>query len=88
MFTQPRDPNLNTNLHIKIIVHIAIEQITPFLPVSRNNEMMKIKETPMLDLSLLKNDLYNTSVLLLVTIILTEQITNLQTHKYRSTNYK
>ena len=32
----------------------------------------------MLDLNLLKNHLYNTSVLLLVTIILTEQITNLQ----------
>ena len=39
---------------------------------------MKIKETPLLDLSLLKNHLYNTSVLLLVTIILTEQITNRQ----------
>ena len=32
----------------------------------------------MLDLSLLKNHLYNNSVLLLVTITLTEQITNLQ----------
>ena len=40
--------------------------------------MMKIKETPMLDLSLLKNSLYNTSVLLLLTITLTEQITSLQ----------
>ena len=32
----------------------------------------------MLDLNLLKNQLYNTSVLLLVTITLTEQLTNLQ----------
>ena len=32
----------------------------------------------MLDLNLLKNHLYNTSVLLLVTIIFTEKITNLQ----------
>ena len=69
MFTQPRDPNNKHKPAYKNIVHIAIEQITPSLLVSRNNEMMKIKETPMLDLSLLKNFLYNTSVLLLVTII-------------------
>ena len=40
--------------------------------------MMKTKETPMLEVSLLRNHLYNISVLLTVTIILTEQITNLQ----------
>ena len=39
---------------------------------------MKIKETPTLDLNLLKNLLYNTSILLLVRITLTEQTTNLQ----------
>ena len=39
---------------------------------------MKIKGTPMLDLNLLKNHLYNTSVLLLVTLTLTEKTTNLQ----------
>ena len=78
MFTQPRDPNNKHKPAYKIIAHIVIEQITPSLLVSRNNEMMKTRETPMLDLNLLKNLLYNTSALLLVTIILTEQITNLQ----------
>ena len=42
--------------------------------------MVKIKETPMLGLNLLKNHLYNTSVLVLVKVTLTEQITNLQNH--------
>ena len=40
--------------------------------------MMKIKETPTLDLNPLKNHLYNTFVLPLVRITLTEQSTNLQ----------
>ena len=74
----PETPITNTNLHIRNIVHIVREQITPSLLVSRNNEMMKTNGTPMQDLNLLKNHLYNTSVLLLVTIILTEQITNLE----------
>ena len=39
---------------------------------------MKIKEAQMLDLNLLKSNLYNTSVLLLVKTTLTEQTTNLQ----------
>ena len=78
MFTQPRDPNNKHKPAYKNIVHIVIEQITPSLLVSRNNEMMKIKGTPMLDLNLSKNHLYNTSALLLVTITLTEQTTNLQ----------
>ena len=78
MFTQPRDRNNKHKPAYKNIVLIVIGQITPSLLVSRNNEMMKTKETPMQDLNLLKNYLYNTSVLLLVTIILTEQITNLQ----------
>ena len=52
------------NLHIRNIVHTVIERITPFLLVSKNNEMMKINEKHMLDLNLHKNLLYNTSVLL------------------------
>ena len=55
-----------------------MEQTIPSLLVSRNNEMMKIKETPTLDLGLLKNHLYNISVLLLVRMTLTEQTINLQ----------
>ena len=43
--------------------------------------MMKTKEMPMLDLNLLKNHLYSTFVLLLVTITLTEQTTNPQNPK-------
>ena len=78
MFTQPRDPNNKHKPAYKNMVHFVIEQITPSLLDSKNNEMMKIKGTPMLDLNLLKNYLYNTSVLLLVTITLTEQTTNLQ----------
>ena len=39
---------------------------------------MTTKETPTLDLSLLKSHLYNTFVLLLVAITLTEQTTNPQ----------
>ena len=71
----------NTNLHIKNIVQIGIEQIIPSLLVSRYNEMVKMKETPTLDPNLLKNSLYNTFVLLLVTITLTKQTTNLQDPK-------
>ena len=72
MFTHSRDPNTKHKRHT------VIKQATPSLLVSKNNEMMKIKETPMLDLNLLKNHLYNTFVLLLVKITLTEQITNIQ----------
>ena len=61
---------------MKNIDHIAIEQIIPSLLVSRNNEMMKTKETSILDLNLLHH-LYNTSVPLLVKITLTEQTTNI-----------
>ena len=68
----------NTNLHIKNIVHTVIEQIIPFLLVSRNNEMMKIKVTPTLDPNRHKNCLDNTFIHGLVTITLTEQTTNLQ----------
>ena len=53
------------NLHIKNIVHIITEQITPFLLVSKNNEMMKTNEMLMLDQNLQKKHLYSTSVLLL-----------------------
>ena len=79
MFTKSREPNKNTNLHIRNIVQAVIEQTTPSLLVSKKNkEMMKVKETPMLDLNLLKNHLYNTFDLLLVKITLTEHISNLQ----------
>ena len=77
MFQQHRDQNNKHKPALKHIVHIVIEQITPSRLVSRNNEMMKTKETHMLDLNLLKNHLSNTSVLFLVTITPTEQITNL-----------
>ena len=80
MFTQPRYPNNKYKPANKNIVHIVIEPITPSLLVSRNNEMMRTEETPMLDLNLLKIHFFNTSVLLLVTIIFTEHITNLHNH--------
>ena len=54
------------NLHIKNIVHIVTEQITPSLLVSKNNKMMKTNEMHMLYQNLLKNHLYSTSVLLLM----------------------
>ena len=56
------------NLHIKMIVQIVTEQITPSLSllVSKNNEMMKTNEMHMLDQNLHKNHLYSTSVLLLM----------------------
>ena len=64
MFTQPKDPNNKKKLYIRNIAHIVIEQIIPFLLVSKNNEMMMINEKHMLGLNLLKNHLYSTSVLL------------------------
>ena len=54
------------NLHIKNIVHIATEQNTPSLFVSKNNEMMKTNEILMLGQNFHKNHLYTTSVLLLM----------------------
>ena len=74
----PETPITNTSLHRKSIVHTVIEQTTPSLLVPKNNEKMKIKKTPMIDLNLFKKHLYKTFVLLFVKIILTEQITNLQ----------
>ena len=65
----------NSNLHIKNVVHTAIEQSFPSLLVLKINEMRKTKETSTLFPNLLKNHLYNTSVLLLVTINLKEQTT-------------
>ena len=64
MFTQPKDTNNKIDPHIKNIVHIATEQITQSLLVSKNNELMKINAMHMLDQSLLKNHLYSTFVLL------------------------
>ena len=55
------------NQHIKNIAHFVIEQITPSLLVSKNNEMMKINEMLMLDQNLHKTHLYITFVLLLMT---------------------
>ena len=54
------------NLHIKNIVHIVTDQITPSLLVSENNEMMKTNEKHMLDQNLHKNHSYSTFVLLLM----------------------
>ena len=54
------------NLHIKNIVHTVTEQITPSLLVSKNKKMMKTNEMLMLDQNLHKNQLYSTSVLLLM----------------------
>ena len=60
----PKTQTTKINLHIRNIAHTVIEQITPFLLVSKNNEMMKINETHMLDLNLHKNHSYSTFVLL------------------------
>ena len=55
MFTQPRVPNIIHKPAYKNIAHFDIEQITPSVLVSEeNNEMMKTKETRMLDLNLQK----------------------------------
>ena len=54
MFTQPKDPNNKKTPAYKNIVHIATEQIIPSLLVSKNNEMMKTNEMPMLDQNLQK----------------------------------
>ena len=64
MFTQPKDPNNKNKPAYKNIVHIATEQITQSLLVSKNNEMLKTNETHMLDINLRENLLYNTSVFL------------------------
>ena len=67
MFTQPKDPNnKNKPAYEKNIVRVVTEQLTPFLLVSKNNEMMKKKEMHMLDQNLHKNHSYSTSVLLLM----------------------
>ena len=67
MFTQPKDLNNKKNLHIKNIVLIIIEQITPFQLALKNNEMMKKNEMHMLHQNLHKNPLYSTFVHLLTT---------------------
>ena len=60
----PKTQTTKINLHIKNIAHTVLEQIIPFLLVSKNNEMMKTNEKHMLDQNLHKNRLYSTSVLL------------------------
>ena len=62
MFTEPRDPNNKKHL-LKIFAPIVIEQITPSLLVSKNNEMTKTKAMHMLNQNLLKNNLFSTFVL-------------------------
>ena len=64
MYTQPKDPNNKNKPAYKNFAQTVIDQITPFLLVSKNNEMMKINEKHMLDQNLHKNHLYSTSVLL------------------------
>ena len=67
MYTQPKDPNNKNKPAYKNIAHIVIEQITPFLLVSKNNEMTKINEKHMLDQNLHKNHSFSTFVLLPMT---------------------
>ena len=55
------------NLHMKNFVPTVIDQITQFLLASKNNEMMKTKDMPVLDQNLHKNHLYSTSVFHLTT---------------------
>ena len=60
MFRQPRDPNNKNKPAYKNYCSIVIEQTTPSLLVSKNSEMMKIKEMLiMLDRNLLKSHLYS-----------------------------
>ena len=50
---QPRDPNnKNKHMHIKNIVPIVIEQITPSLLALKTNEMTKTKDTVTIDQNL------------------------------------
>ena len=63
----PKTQITKINLHIKNIAHTVIELITPFLLVSKNNEMMKINEKHMLDQNLYKNHSFSTFVLLPMT---------------------
>ena len=51
MFTQSKDPNNKNKPAYKKIVHTVTEQITPFLLVSKNNEMMQTNE---IDLAMTK----------------------------------
>ena len=60
----PKTQITKINLHQKNIAHTVIEQITPFLLVSKNNEMIKINEKPMPDQKLRKNHSFSTFVLL------------------------
>ena len=60
MFTQSKDPN-NKKPAYKNTVPTVTELITQFLLASKNNG--KIKEMPMLDQNLQKNQLYSTFVL-------------------------
>ena len=62
MLTQPRDPNNKKKQAYKNFVPIVIEQIILSLPVSKNNEMMKIKEKLTLDQNLLRGHFYSTFV--------------------------
>ena len=64
MYTQPKDPNNKNKPAYKNIAHTVIKQVTPFLPVSKNNEMMTINEKQMLDQNLHKNHSFSTFVLL------------------------
>ena len=55
----PETQRSKINLLIKNLDPIVIEQIILSLPVSKNNEIMKIKEKLTLDQNLLKNHLYS-----------------------------
>ena len=62
VFTQSRNPNNKNKPAFKNIVSIVVEQIILSPPLSKNNEMMKIKEKLTLYKNLPKNHLYSTFV--------------------------
>ena len=65
MFTQSKDPNNKNKPAYTKYVNTVTEQITPFLLVSKNNDIMKKNEMLLLGQNLHRNHLYSTSVLLL-----------------------
>ena len=67
MFTQPRDLNNKNKAACKKTSPNVMKQKISYQLVSKNIEMMKTKEMLMLDQNLLRNHLYNTFVLLVMT---------------------
>ena len=68
MYTQPKDPNnKNKPAYKKYCSYCHRTNFTPFLLLSKNNEMTKINEKHMLDQNLHKNHSFSTFVLLSMT---------------------